>query len=132
MKRIIFRIAILLVATVLVAAMALVFFGIRKGIRISQARYIESQPGNMVYLDDMPVLVAGNEGLFRNLSTGDLVLLVHSPIRESYPGQTKGYLCIKRAEGTQANLPKGLIRTLRESGWLAGEPVKDWDETESD
>lgn len=118
MKRRIWIIVTACLAVVLICAACLIGWAARQGIGVSQARYIETSAGPMVLLQGSPVSVSGKEGMFDGLTMGDQVLLVHGPIMESYPGQTKGYLCIKRADGTEEDIPTDVLDSLREMGWL--------------
>lgn len=121
MKKTIFRIAILAVAVVLLVALALAFFGFRKGIRFSEARYIETLQGHMLLIDGSPVTMYGKDSAFENLTTGDQVLVAHGLIAESYPGQAKAYLCIKQEDGTAEDIPSQITQSLVEMGWLASD-----------
>lgn len=121
MKRRIWIIVTACLAAVLLAAACLIGWAARQGIGVSQARYIETSAGPMVLLQGSPVSVSGKDGMFDGLTMGDQVLLVHGPIMESYPGQTKGYLCIKRADGTEGDIPTDVLDSLREMGWLSSE-----------
>ena len=125
MKKTIFRIAIVAVAVVLLAALVLVCFGMRQGIRFSEARYIETAYGHMLLLDNSPVSMSGKDGLFDGLTTGDKVLVAHGLIAESYPGQAKAYLCIKLDNGEIQNIPEDVIASLAQMGWLPEYLLKD-------
>ena len=118
MKKTIFRIALILLAVVLTAAAVLVFVGARQGIRFSEALYMETAHGHMLLIDDGPVSVSGKDSLFKNLTTGDRVLVAHGLIAESYPGQAKAYLCIKQADGTEEDIPEEVLDSLRDMGWI--------------
>ena len=118
MKKTILRIALLLIAVVLVAAAVLVAVGMRRGICISQARYIETQPGHMLVIDNSPVSMSGREGMFDGLTTGDKVLVAHGLIAESYPGQAKAYLCIKLKDGTEESIDEKVVASLGSMGWI--------------
>lgn len=119
MKKAIFRILLVVLALVLLAALVLTFVGLRRGIGFSQARYIETLHGHMLLIDGSPISVSGKDGMFKNLTTGDQVLVAHGLIAESYPGQTKAYLCIKKADGSQEDIPVQVLDNLGEMGWLA-------------
>ena len=113
MKRKIWIIVTACLAVVLLASACLFGWVARRGIGISQAAYIETSAGPMVLLHGSPVRVSGKEGMFEGLTMGDQVLLVHGPVMESYPGQTNGYLCIKRADGMEEDIPKPILQSLR-------------------
>lgn len=118
MKKTIFRIALILLAVVLTAAAVLVFVGMRQGIRFSEARYIETAHGHMLLIDGSPISMSGKDSLFKNLTTGDRVLVAHGLIAESYPGQAEAYLCIKLKDGVEQNIDENVIASLGELGWL--------------
>ena len=110
MKRKIWIIITACLAVVLVASACLIGWAAHRGIGISKAVYIETGAGPMVLLHGSPVSVSGKEGMFEGLTMGDQVLLVHGPVMESYPGQTNGYLCIKRADGTEEDIPEAVLQ----------------------
>ena len=118
MKRKTWIIVTVCLAVVLVAAACLIGWATYRGIQISKAVYIETSAGNMVLLQGSPVSVSGKEDMFDGLTMGDKVLLVHGLVAESYPGKTKGYFCIKRADGTEEDIPAEVRDSLREMGWL--------------
>ena len=119
MKKTILRIIIVLVAVMLLAAAILLAFGMRQKIRFSEAQYMETAHGHMLLINGSPVSISGKDRSFKNLTTGDKVLVAHGLIAESYPGQAKAYLCIKRADGTASDIPAGILQSLREMGWIA-------------
>lgn len=125
MKKTIFRIALILLAVVLTAAAVLVFVGARQGIRFSEALYMETAHGHMLLIDGSPISMSGKDGMFKKLTTGDKVLVAHGLIAESYPGQAKAYLCMKRSDGTAADIPSDTLDSLRELGWLAEQKIED-------
>lgn len=119
MKKTILRIALILLAVVLTAAAVLIFYGMRQGIRFSEARYIETAYGHMLLIDGSPVSMSGKDDMFRSLTTGDKVLVAHGLIAESYPGSSKAYLCIKQEDGAAEDIPSQITQSLVEMGWLA-------------
>lgn len=125
MKKTILRIIIALVAVILLAAAILLFFGMRQGICLREAQYIETAHGHMLLIDGSPVSVSGKDRVFKNLTTGDKVLVAHGLIAETYPGQAKAYLCIKSADGTAEDIPADILQSLRGMGWLAEEKIED-------
>ena len=56
---------------------------------------------------------------------GDKIFIVHDWIRDTYPGQTGVYACIKLRDGYEADLPKGMLSQLREMGWIADNLAKE-------
>ena len=119
MKRKTWIIVVACVVAVLIAAACLLGWAGRKGIEISEGYYIETLQGSMVLLNGSPVSVSGKDTLFDGLTTGDRVKLVHGPIAESYPGQTRGYFCAKQEDGSEADIPAQVLDSLREMGWIS-------------
>lgn len=119
MKRKLWIIITVCLAVLLILAACLAGYCLRQGIGISHARYLETLHGHMLIIDGSPVSMSGSDALFDGLTTGDEVLVAHSMIAESYPGQAKAYLCIKRADGSEADIPGALRQSLTEMGWLS-------------
>lgn len=119
MNKTVWRVAILCLAVVLLAAVCLLGITLHRGLGWSKAYYIETDHGHMLLIEGSPISMSGKEGLFDDLTTGDKVLVVHGPIAESYPGQSKAYLCIKQTDGTSANIPTDVLISLLEMGWLS-------------
>lgn len=59
----------------------------------------------------------GDEEIFDDLSSGDLIHVTISEIAESYPGQTTLYHLELIEEGTEEDLPQDELDTLHELGW---------------
>ena len=119
MKRKLWIIITVCLAVLLILAACLAGYCLRQGISISHARYLETLHGHMLIIDGSPVSMSGNDALFDGLTTGDEVLVAHGMIAESYPGQAKAYLCIKRADGSEADIAADLLQNLTEMGWLS-------------
>lgn len=119
MKRKVWIIVTACVAVVFIAAVCLFGWVSRNGIGVSDGYYVETLHGHMVLLQGSPVSVSGKDGLFDGSTTGDRVKLVHGLVAESYPGQTRGYFCIKQADGTEADIPAQVLDSLREMGWIS-------------
>lgn len=104
-------------AAVLICAACLVGVAAYRGIGVSKAVYIETSAGPMVLLHGGPVRVSGKEKLFEGLTMGDQVLLVHGPVMESYPGQSRAYWCGKLSDGTALDIPVQVLISLYEMGY---------------
>ena len=58
--------------------------------------------------------------LFRGITTGDKILVVHTAaIEESYPAHTGAYLVIKLSDGSREDIPDKVIENLTAMGWLS-------------
>ena len=51
---------------------------------------------------------SGDKKLFDGISTGDLVLVIHDGIAESYPSQTGAYRVFRLSKGDESDLPENL------------------------
>ena len=105
------------VAAVLICVACLIGVAAHRGIGISKARYVQTAQGYLFLIDGSPVNISGKAEMFLDLTTGDEVLVVHGPIAESYPGQSRAYWCKKQADGTAEDIPKGVLESLRDMGW---------------
>ena len=93
-----------------------------RGMGISTGTCIEASNGRyLILLRGSPIAMhqrSGEENIFRNLDTGDKLLILHDGIAESYPGKTGVYLLLKLADGDASDVPEDVIGQLRELGWL--------------
>lgn len=67
-----------------------------------------------------------------DLENGDKVLVIHDGIAESYPASTLCRFCIKVGNGNISDIPKEVISTMTDLGWLSNtsEEIKasdDWE-----
>lgn len=119
MKRKTWIIVTVCLAVVLLAYACLVGLAVWQGNGLSEALYIETRHGHMLLIEGSPISMSGKEGLFDDLTMGDKVLVVHGPIAESYPGQSKAYICIQLEDGSEADVPAQFRASLKTLGWLA-------------
>lgn len=59
-----------------------------------------------------------HEFMFRNLTSGDKILVVHGPTLTSYPGSTGIYFCIKLTDGDITDVPSKILLELYDMGWI--------------
>ena len=59
-----------------------------------------------------------NGDMFYNLDVGDRILVIHTGIEESYPGQTTARPVFKLSSGDASDIPDVVIDSLIELGWL--------------
>lgn len=92
------------------------------GKSLSVGRYLETAgAGHMLILDNAPVSASSrpeDRDLFAGLSSGDKVLVIHDGIRQSYPGQTSVWYCLRLEEGSPEDIPQDILRSLQDLGWL--------------
>lgn len=89
------------------------------GLRFSSGYCVITDNGAcMIVLEGTPVELIRPGGNFRNLSTGDRLLILHDGILETYPARTAAYLCLRVGSGSIQNIPQSVIDGLTELGWL--------------
>lgn len=120
-----------LVLVVFVGFVGVVTFN---GWSLSQGRYLESKDGQpMIVLNNSPISLIADNDLFKGLTTGDEVLILHGGVAESYPGQTVAHALLKLREGTADDVPQTVVDELVKLGWLEAEPVEiptdEWETT---
>ena len=82
-----------------------------KGYGISTGRFYTNDFG--IYLvDEGEAMIMSdqskNQDVFENLSVGDLILVVHDGINETYPAQTGAYRIFRISKGNESDLPETL------------------------
>lgn len=103
----------------------LFFFCSRHSLCLSPGLYLRGNGGtDMVILQSgAPIIMRDRSrdgALFDGLSDGDRVLVLHTGIAESYPGQSTAYLCLRLGGGSAADLPADTLEQLAQLGWLSG------------
>ena len=104
-----------------------VYILLNKGYGISIGRYLEAKNGKpMLIRENSPISMHNRtkRDLVNNLDIGDKILVIHTGIAESYPGQTGVYAVFKISDGTTEDIPQNVINELIELGWLESEEIK--------
>lgn len=112
---------ILLTAGIILCAVILVCGFLLRGKSITVGRYLSSNGGDMLIDGSSPIVMSdlsAKQALFDNLQSGDKILVVHNGVNESYPGQTGAYFCMKLEGGNDSDIPREVITSLTELGWL--------------
>lgn len=126
---------ILVTLCVIVCVIAIgVFILAGKGISPSVGLFLRTDNGNMIILDNSPIVMsvrAGNDDMFEKYESGDKLLVLHGGINESYPGSTGVYFSIKLADGHISHISETVLRQLYELGWTSA-PVRLDTEQESE
>lgn len=103
-------------ALVLVGVMACNSLSFRAG------RCIKAENGSCMLLMDNSPVVLSNHTLsthpFSNYHTGDLLLVLHDGVQETYPGGTGAYLTLRLQKGSAGDIPQPVLDALSELGWL--------------
>lgn len=88
------------------------------GLSFSTGRVLRTRGGACLFLlDGTPVELTGKDS-FGNLQTGDRILLLHGPVRETYPGSTDVHFWKRLSGGSPGDIPGKAIDSLTEMGWL--------------
>jgi len=82
--------------------------------------YLAAENGShIIVLNDSPVIMtaADKEALFAGLQSGDKILIINGPIRETFPGSTDVSFCLKLPSSEPVSTPPGLIQQLESLGY---------------
>lgn len=96
-----------------------------RGLGFSEGIYLRTDKGsNMIIMGNDPIVMSNrtNRDIFKNIDSGDRILILHDGIQESYPGGTGVYALFKRAEGKPEDIPEDVILSLAEMGWVSYPP----------
>ena len=110
------KIAVIIIAAVLVLALLGIAVLFLSGNQITVARCIVTENGGlyMVY-DERPVRISAGED--KDFQTGDKLLVVHaSAFAESYPEQARTIFVMKIGSGTKDDIPQKAFDVLIETG----------------
>ena len=111
------------IGIVIFVILTLAFAGVvalsHSGIGVSSGIFLESKSGTpLVIIENSPISMSSERDLFDGLCTGDEIFIVHGPVAESYPGQTRIYAVFKLGEGTLDGIPHEVLESLIRLGWL--------------
>lgn len=120
---------IIISGIILIAIALCVTIIIAKEVEISTARFLKADNGSaMMIAYNSPTVMSSktDRNIFKNLNTGDKILVIHGPTAESYPGQTKVYAVFKLQKGSVADISQTIIDSLIDLGWLNENPLDDF------
>ena len=121
MKRNKWIISIVIIVAVFVLAITGIIIMINKGYGISTGQYLEAKDGQALLIRDNSPIEMFNRTereLFDDLDIGDMILVIHDGIAETYPGRTGVYAIFKLSNGAIDDIPKNVVNQLMELGWL--------------
>lgn len=121
MKRNKWIISIVIIVAVFVLAITGIIIMINKGYGISTGQYLEAKNGqDLLIRDNSPIVMSNRteKELFDDLDIGDMILVIHDGIAETYPGRTGVYAIFKLSNGAIDDIPKNVVNQLIELGWL--------------
>lgn len=134
-KKILVVFATILSILLLLFAICFVVFGIAsfKGYGVMEGKVLVTNTGYMIIDDDnSPIEMSNqskNEEIFKGLTSGDKILIVHDGIQESFPAGTGVYYCKKLYDGEYKDLPEQVIVSLIELGYIDTPPATQTDMT---
>ena len=134
-RKILVILATIVSILLLLFAICFVVFGIAsfKGYGVMEGKVLVTNTGYMIIDDDnSPITMSNqseNEEIFKGLTSGDKILIVHDGVQESYPGGTGVYYCKKLADGEYKDLPEQVIVSLIELGYIDTPPATQTDMT---
>jgi len=95
---------------------------------VKEGRYLRADNGIHFLIDgELPIQICNQdigEVMFDGLETGDLIQVVHDPIRETYPAKATVYSCVRLECGTRSDIPNTVIDDLAEHGFLTSGTVE--------
>ncbi|MBQ3524522.1 MAG: hypothetical protein IJA43_08735 [Clostridia bacterium] len=134
-RKILVILATIVAILLLLFAICFVVFGIAsfKGYGVMEGKVLVTNTGYMIIDDDnSPIEMSNqseNEEIFKGLTSGDKILIVHDGIQESFPAGTGVYYCKKLADGEYKDLPEQVIVSLIELGYIDTPPATQTDMT---
>lgn len=121
------KITLGVISVIVILLVLSIYILINKGYGISVGRYLEAKGGKaMLIRENSPISMHNrtNYDLVSDLDTGDEILVIHTGIAESYPGQTGVYAVFKISDGTTNDIPKNVVDQLMELGWIESEEIE--------
>ena len=110
-----------LLSLLLITAAMLAFLTI-KGYGLSVGRLLVTEDGTqLLIVDQTPIQLSDQSkrtNLFEAFQTGDLLLVVHDGVEETYPARSGAYAAFRLKRGSIEDIPEDILSTLVELGWL--------------
>ena len=134
-RKILVILATIVAILLLLFAICFVVFGIAsfKGYGVMEGKVLVTNTGYMIIDDDnSPIEMSNqseNEEIFKGLTSGDKILIVHDGIQERFPAGTGVYYCKKLYDGEYKDLPEQVIVSLIELGYIDTPPATQTDMT---
>ena len=94
-----------------------------RGYGISVGRALYTKDGSCMLVDgNSPIRMSDRSkggDLFRGITVGDKILVIHTGGEESYPAHTGAYFVVRLSDGSREDIPDKVIETLTGMGWLS-------------
>ena len=111
---------------IIITALCLVF--ILSGCGMKEIYELSSTEGRVLHCkNDMFMLIADGSAIALNVeglrnidkySDGDLILVWHDGVEETYPARTKAYKIKLTEKGSMADVDENVVRNLCDMGWI--------------
>ena len=115
------------IVTIILAMAAIMFltmlwFVNKKSLSMTVGRVLVCQNGTYMLIDGNSPIAMSNclkiDRLFEGLENGDKVWVLHDGIQETYPARTGAYAVRKLEDGDMDDIPKAVLESLHELGWV--------------
>ena len=108
-------------AVFLILVLCLAIFLV-KDLSFRVGRCMVTEDGRVLLLmESSPISLSDRTPLgtaFGRCSTGDLVLVLHDGVMETFPGRTACYAMIRLGKGRSTDVPAIILNQLDEMGWI--------------
>ena len=121
------KITLAIASGIIIFLVLSIYILLNKGYGLSEGRYLEVKDGKaMLISENSPISMHNrtNRDLFGDLDIGDKILVIHTGIAESYPGQTGVYAVFKISDGTIADIPEKVVNELIKLGWIETDEIE--------
>lgn len=85
-------------------------------------RCIKAENGScLLLMDNSPVVLSNHTPLdrpFDRYKTGDVLLVLHDGIQETYPGSTGAYFTLRLLKGNSEDVSQAVRNALTDLGWV--------------
>ena len=115
------RTALMTLAALLAALCLCAGIMAAKGLAFRVGRCVVTGEGDcLLLMDNAPVLLEGRTPFgraFGSYATGDLLLVLHDGVSESWPGRTGCYFVLRLQKGGAGQVPAAVLDELAGMGW---------------
>lgn len=115
------RTALMALAALLAALCLCAGIMAAKGLAFRVGRCVVTGEGDcLLLMDNAPVLLGGRTPFgraFGSYATGDLLLVLHDGVSESWPGRTGCYFVLRLQKGGAGQVPAAVLDELAGMGW---------------
>ena len=118
-----FKIPLFTLLSLLLALILVLGFLTVKGYGISVGRLLVTERGDrLLIVENTPIQMSDRspkQKMFDNYQTGDLLLVVHTGVEETYPARSGAYFALRLQRGSVVDIPGNVLNELFDLGWIA-------------